>query len=569
MYEYTSAYRARALFFVLTFVFLGGAAPGAGAQDAAFLEEFAGHEGVTRTQMADLLGELGLVVYPQGQRTAAFGDESLRADELAAIIAQAADLPANLGYRLFGSRRYALQMVRDADIYPANPRRFPGGAAVSGLEVLALARDPLLRALSEDPPGDLALPVAPREGRREGPWLEWNFIQTVASEAGEDSFGASSFSDLEMRFILTPRVEVHGSVRARGTVDDDGKTAGGVLIPYFFLGAYREPDSLLPGGSVEVGRLAGGSRTVDGARLSVLASRVSATASLGYTGFVDQGLTPLPEIRDDDLVSRGSLVGTGIRGPRRLVAEGSVVFPEQLRRQSPGITALSVIKPPVFDEAEGADRLDLHQLGVSFSGPVGVRTFYDAHGSIQFGAYTAGDLGLANREYLGWVAAGELRHFPALDGRQRLRLALRLASGGAPDEGSMGLDGGAGRHTGYIPLAGDVPWSVYQGTGTNAGSLELEYVQRVSEALRVSVSALGLTRLTSGDTGAPGIDDAETDSLLVGAEFSAGIGVQPLPGVIFELNGNIFQPWTREWGGSFMDSARRDGKLAFTAVVEL
>lgn len=133
----------------------------------------------------------------------------------------------------------------------------------------------------------------------------------------------------------------------------------------------------------------------------------------------------------------------------------------------------------------------------------------------------------------------------------------------------MGLDGGAGRHTGYIPLAGDVPWSVYQGTGTNAGSLELEYVQRVSEALRVSVSALGLTRLTSGDTGAPGIDDAETDSLLVGAEFSAGIGVQPLPGVIFELNGNIFQPWTREWGGSFMDSARRDGKLAFTAVVEL
>lgn len=368
---------------------------------------------------------------------------------------------------------------------------------------------------------------------------------------------------------MNSNLELQGTFRARGAVDQDGDTEGDLLVPGLFLGAYREPGPGGVGVSGQLGRLAVGPLTADGVHLRANTSHVTAVAGAGYTGFVDQTFSPVPEVLDDQATDRDRVLGSGTRAAQRVAVEAALIFPELVGRHAPRFRAFSVVKPEWLDERSGADRLNLHHLGLSLSGPMGLRTFYDLSTELQVGNYAARERGNADRQYLGWLAHGELRHFPGGDGRRRVRLSVRAASGGKSGEGALGLNSGTGRHTGYIPVASQVPWHLYEGTGTNAGSVELEYVQRISQKLRASGSVLGIGRLGSGDTGAVELDERESDKLPVGGELALGLGIQPISGVIFDINGNIFFPWTDAWGGTYSNDAEPGWKLNLATVIEL
>jgi len=573
MWEYTTARCKRALLFLTGVALFSGAALSVFAQDAALLDKFVAQEQVSRGQLIELLAEIGLsVTVAEADRAAGAPGApgaAIRADELAVIIVQAADLPHSLGYRLFSSPRYALRMARTANIYPENPRRLAGGMTMSGTEVLSLVREPVLQALEEGADTELVLPAARWRARSNGPWTEWSVEQEIATEIDDDTFVFRNRSDLSLQLILSSTLELQGSFRARGSLDQDGDTEGDLLVPGLFLGAYREPGPGGVGATGRLGRLAVGPLTADGAHLRADTARMTALIGAGYTGFVDQTFSPVPEVLDDQSTDRDRVLGSGSLAPRRLAAEAGLLFPELIGRHSPGFGALSVIKPGWLDKHDGADRLNLHHIGLSLAGPVGLRTFYDLSTGLQFGDYSAGELGKVDREYLGWIAEGELRHFPGGDGRQRVRLGVRLASGGKAGEGSLGLNSGTGRHTGYVPVSGLVPWQLYEGTGTNAGSVELEYVQRISRKLRLSGSVMGIARLSPGDTGALEVDERDTAKLPVGGELALGLGIQPISGVIFDLNGNIFLPWQSEWGGAYSNNAEPGWKLSLATVIEL
>ena len=569
MPQYTGWQSKAALFFCAVLCRTSIATPAVAAQDVTFFEELAATEAVSRRQAAILFGIEALSGDAEGGSAEYRFDPErpIRSDELAALLVAAGDFEESLGYSLFPGPRYALRMLRDASIYPSAPRDLAAGMPLDGTTFLRLSRSVLVdRGVRATPSEDL-----PRTYHRLGttarPWVEWDIEQAaevVVDEAEETA--VTSTTTMDVRLILSPTVTLGSTfdLEAEDGSDRDGDVS--LFMPASRVDFHRDGERSRTTGTLSLGRIATRGVIADGVALEALSATTTIRMSAGYTGFVAEELNALPAVLDDRDDERDRPLASGVFSPQRLLLGVEASAPEALSRQSPSVSVVALFDVESFDTSSDADRIDVTTLIAGLSGPLGVRHFYDLSADIQVGGYDRGQLGEENRLYLGWAARGRWRWYP---GNARLiEGGVSVASGGGKGEGSLGLDSGDGTFTGYIPTTSDEPWSLYGGATTNVISIDLGYTRRITESVRIELRAYGLSRYT-----AAAVDDSEvdreSDNLPLGVESTGTLGIQIVPDLIFDLNGNIFIPWTTEFGGAYREGTDRRWTVGISITARL
>lgn len=457
------------------------------------LEEIASRDVVTRTDALRFFGATGVdLAFPITSPGPT--DEPLRADELADLLVQLGGYHASLGYLVVPGPRYALRVARRESLFPADRRRLAAGATLDGVTFLRLVREPTLTRLAShaaSTPDSIRLRPSPLPARQRGPWFEWDATQTAAATtATETESSWESVTTLSSTLLLTPALELDGTVTLVGAGAIAGTGDGSSATP---SDESASVDLQLPRaaltwhiervrtGRVTVGRQRIGPVVADGLGVALTTAALTVSGSAGATTFVPAALNDL----DGDTATESV-----VQASDTVVAHAQLAFPELIGRQSPSLAVTGLGTPGKV----------VVETRMALAGSLGLRTFYLVDGAVQM---TTGSDAANGTTLSGWESSGSLRWYP---GTRRAQL--------------------------------------WEATVVAQRVLDATQYERVNATLQDTVeSAIDWTirparplRLTAGVGVRAGIADAPQWD---GALGRAGIAVQPVDGVIFELNGNI------------------------------
>ena len=494
------------------------------AQNAEFLEDFASSYPVTQGQLRTLLESAGI------NASVVDGDAPLRAGQLAYVIMQLSDANGNLGYRLFPGPRYAIRTLRDDGLLPQSPRRLSTGMAVDGTTTLQLLRSTLSSAvasrtaLQTDPAPPIEIAPGYLLGPPGGPWLEWDMVHKVGVTYHEFEEGTTEFasaSALDTQLIFSANARLAGRLEMLTVRADDGSESIDLRVTQARIDLFQEEATDTWNGSLSVGRIDDRPVVHDGVAAALSTGTVLASVSAGYTGLVAADLNNLPMKQNEDLTDRP--FGEGTFSPEWIITTGHLLFPEVWGRQNPSLAVVSLLDP------DGSDPIT--QVRFRLSGPIGIPLFYNIQTDLQLGAQS------------GWASQGSLRWYPGTSRTTQFELGALVAGSDAESD------------QGYAALDVDLPWTAYQGSFSNIAAGLLRYTARLGEPWLVSATSIFLGRLDSDGTGDPVLTEHASDTGLFGWEGVMNFGFQPISDLFFELNSNIFIPWTEEQSGPYPKSA--------------
>lgn len=483
------------------------------AQEAGQLEALLGAEAVQTAELAELLTAAGVDLSATGPDTAR-DPAPVTADELADVIVQLGQFPRSLGYRLLPGPRYAIRMLRDEQRFPADPLALPAGSVPDGRTLLQLLREPLsaaIRAGGGAPAVSLRPRLAPT--REQGPWLEWDLEQRIASTSSDGTdIAASASTRLDARLSIGRILDAEARTELDMSDVDEPELQLSEAVALLRL----SPEAARRDLRLALGRLTAGALVQDGVGLNARGPVGEAQISVGYRGLLPTSL--------------GGNAALPVEGEDTFSGVASLTALELFGRQNPTLSLRGI--------TDQQSSFRLLEAEAALSGPLARRVFYNAAGIYQFG-----DGGSAlDRSFRGWSASSSLRWFPRSRVPLRLSTELLAASGGAEGEGLTGAAEGSGVFRGYVPLSDSTPWSLYGGQLTNVGMARLTADIRPVERVIARLDALYLVQLTDGATGDAVTNADSASGPALGMELGSALEIEVVPDLIFDLNSRIFVP---------------------------
>ena|GEM_PF-6772132 len=540
------------------------------AQDAGFLEEFAETEEISIAEAVYLLDILAGTVSPytafeESDYSAEFLSP-IRVDDFTALLAQTAGISRSIMADRTGLPRYTLRDLRDARVLPPEPRRFPAAAPLAGDDALRMIR----RALQSET--SRVDPIRFRQPRR-APYFEWDLLVESAGESDLDG-------DLSISSRSVAAISVILNTQTQFSIDigiDLGDDAQEFVLPEATLVRYFDSPNGASGaaGSVVLGRQAVVDLStrlydapLDAVSLSLYRGVLAGEMLFGYTGAI-----PVAELNTtytvDDVVNvRDRLLGPGDRAAPRYIGNLGVLFPELLGRQTPFAQITAQIDEETIIGDTEADRFDALYGTIGLKGSLSRTQFYEAYSILSLNRYEAGRIGVESRNGVGWLVGASWRWYPDNSLRSRVRVEALLASGDDDRESPLGFSDEDDLFRGFIPAAGTMPWTAYDGLLTNLALLRGSWSVRPVEALLFEVSLAGLMRMTAGATGSDLIDPVSSNRPL-GIESGARIGIRPARDLILDINSSIFWPIPVDSGGAYNPERDPTGVVALEATIQL
>lgn len=546
-------------------------------QTAEFVDDLLVSEAITVAEslfLVDILsGERPSVADFDATLWDGSSSQPIRTDDFVTLLARSTGIERSLMTTLTGLPRYALRDVRDARIIPPDVRRFPAGATLSGEDALRITQ----RAASIGSVGSstdsLVDPLRPRSPGSFA-HLEWDLLVDSSAESDLDGETQVSMrSTASFALVLGAKTQVDLDIGV-----DLGEDATYPIVSEAALTRFIDAEDNRSGtaGEIVLGRrpvLDLSTRLYDGPldALSITLSRgdLAGELLLGYTGAIPAVDLDTVYTIADDTERNDRFVGPGDRAAGRYLGNLGILLPERFGRQTPFVQITTQIDEESLHGDTSADRFDALYGTVGVKGSLSRTQFYDAYGILSMSRYSAGDLGAADREGLGWLLGASWRWYPKDALRSRVAVELLTASGGDDEVDPLGFSGGDDeRFRGFIPALGNAPWSAYDGLMTNVFVLRGSWSIRPAYPLLIELSLAGLTRLTDGATGSTGIDPDSSNRPL-GIESGARIGIRPTRDVIFDINSSIFWPVGTDAGGSYLEERDNSGTVALNLTIQL
>lgn len=558
-------------------------AAGVHAQDAAFIDRVLQSDVITAPEVAYILsiarGEIDPAI-PFADYPAADPDaEPLSYGGLAIMLAEMLGAPTGPLYAVSGLGRYAVRDLRDEEFLPGSPRFSANRAPVSGAEALRLIADAISELAATDSyPADYDIAFNPPPGRGAQTWnpraeldllsasgLSWN----PATPEVPPGFSQALNPVLRAFFGTRNQVDITGSVAFtdNGFADAALNSLSWTVFLEPDVGADNLPVG--PAGQLQFGRIAinDGSGvnapvSLDGASMQLIRGLSTVTLGAGYTGLLP--LTPALAARpgSSDPTEERAL-GEGRLSPGTWTGVLSLVFPEALGRQSPGITVFASLDEDSFAQSTDRQRYDSLQLSLSAAGSLTLRQFYGVVLTAATGRYQSAD---ATVDYLGFLGSASWRWFPRTTIPMRLQVGALLASGQPDAIDATGADGTFANFAGYVGTPAVAPWTLYGGLATNVASVNALLSVRAAELLLTEARVGLLSRVVPGATGEPALDP-DSDNLPLGIELGVRFLLDLAREVNADLGADILLPATVEGIGAY--AAGTPARVRVTATLNL
>ena len=512
------------------------------------LDGLSNKEQVTRGEIASLLWLAGIrttngVEHPT---------EAMRTDEIAYLSWQLDQPRRSIGSLIAPSPRYALRDLRAEGTIPKDEWSLSAGALITGQEAITLLRGALITAYTTGEPQAIRFPYTGGARLSNGPWFEWEIGERAETSFRESqSWEGESVTSLATRIRFGPNLSIESLLAVPVVFTDSSDAQTDLTLDEARLRfRYRRARGGLQL-ELAAGREPIGALVADGARLVVTTPLMEVVLHGGFTGWVERSRNAtIPTVPNDTVEARDRPLGRGDFAPQRITSVTRVAFPELLGRQSLSLSLFTLLDP--FSHATGAPkgRLNLGQVTLSLSGPFSRAIFYDIAGDLQVGRRE----GARTRQILAFRATAGARWY--LNGEIPHRFEARLGLASGARDGDT-LDGGSSStYTGFIPLEDTSPWLAIAAPFSNVGYTELRYRIRPVSVLALEARALFLLHgrergsFSGREATSPLLSARGNAYAPLGGEFGGKIEFSPMRRMIFELNGNIFLPWTRGAGGA-------------------
>ncbi len=558
-------------------------AAGVHAQDAAFIDRVLESAVITAPEVAYILsiarGEIDPTIPFEDYPAADPDAEPLSYGGLAIMLAEMLGAPTGPLYAITGLGRYAVRDLRDEEFLPTSPRFSANRGPVSGAEALRLIAD----AISElgDPesyPADYDIQFNPPPGRG---------AQTWSPRAEVDLFSVSALSwnpatpevppgfSQALNPVLRAFVGTGNQVDATGLVSLTEDGFADATLDSLSWTVFLEPEvgadniPVGPATQLRLGRIAinDGSGVnapvaLDGASIQLIRGLSAVTLGAGYTGLLP--LSPaLAERPGSSDSTAARVLGDGRLNPGAWTGVLSLVFPEALGRQSPGITVFASLDEDSFSPSTERQRYDSLQLSLSAAGSLNLRQFYGIVLTGATGRYQSLD---ATVDYLGFLGAASWRWFPSTAVPMRLQLGAVVSSGQRGATDPTGTDGSFTIFRGYVGTPAIAPWTLYGGLATNVAAVNALLSVRAAELLLTEARIGLLSRVVPGATGEAALDTA-SDNLPLGMELGVRFLLDLAREMNADLKADILIPATVEGIGAF--AAGTPARVRVTATLNL